>query len=95
MSYINCIGYVNYMSILLITRIVLFKSFKNFLWIIRVKDPNYKNKNIEIEHLSNLVKKKFFKVRNSLLESEKYFTELKEKDLKDRELKIKREINCF
>ena len=77
------------MSILLITRIVLFKSFKNFLWIIRVKDPNYKNKNIEIEHLSNLVKKQFLKVRNSLLESEKYFTELKEKDLKDRELKLK------
>ena len=77
MSYINCIGYVNYMSILLITRIILFKSFKNFLWIIRVKDPNYKNENTEIEYLNNMVKKQFLKVRNSLLESEKDFTELK------------------
>ena len=39
-----------------------------------------------------MVKKQFLKVRNSLLESEKDFTELKQKDLKDRELKIKREI---
>ena len=77
MSYINCIGYVNYMSILLITRIILFKSFKIFLWIIRVKDPNYKNENTEIEYLNNMVKKQFLKVRNSLLESEKDFTELK------------------
>ena len=77
MSYINCIGYVNYMSILLITRIILFKSFKNFLWILRVKDPNYKNENTEIEYLNNMVKKQFLKVRNSLLESEKDFTELK------------------
>ena len=60
-----------------------------------MKDPNYKNKNIEIEHLSNLVKKQFLKVRNSLLESEKYFTELKEKDLKDRELKLKEKYTVF
>ena len=32
------------------------------------------------------------KVKNSLLELEKYFIELRDKELKDREVKIKREI---
>ena len=42
-----------------------------------MKDPNYKNENTEIEYLNNMVKKQFLKVRNSLLESGKDFTELK------------------
>ena len=32
------------------------------------------------------------KVKNSLLELEKYFIELRDKELKDREVKLKREI---
>ena len=40
-------------------------------------------------------KKQFLKVRNSLLELEKYFIELKDKELKDREVKIKREIKIY
>ena len=40
-------------------------------------------------------KKQFLKVRNSLLELEKYFIELKDKELKDREAKIKREIKIY
>ena len=37
-------------------------------------------------------KNKFLKVRNCLLELEKDFTELKGRELKDREIKGKREI---
>ena len=37
-------------------------------------------------------KNQFLKVRNSFLELEKDFIRLKDRDLKDRELKIKREI---
>ena len=37
-------------------------------------------------------KNQFLNVKNSLLELEKYFIKLKDKELKDREVKIKREI---
>ena len=37
-------------------------------------------------------KNKFLKVKNSLLELEKYFIELKVLELEDRKVKIKREI---
>ena len=37
-------------------------------------------------------KNQFLKVKNSLLELEKDFIELKDRELRDRELKIKREI---
>ena len=37
-------------------------------------------------------KKQFLKVKNSLLELEKDFVELKDRELKDREVKIEREI---
>ena len=37
-------------------------------------------------------KNQFFKVNNSLLELEKDFIELKDRELEDREEKIKREI---
>ena len=37
-------------------------------------------------------KNQFLKVENSLLELEKIFIEYKESELKDREVKIKREI---
>ena len=53
---------------------------------------NYKSPNIERKYLKNMQKNQFLKVKNSLLESEKYFTELKDTELKDREVKIKRKI---
>ena len=37
-------------------------------------------------------KNQFLNVKNNLLELEKYFIKLKDKELKDREVKIKREI---
>ena len=53
---------------------------------------NYKNENIERKFLNNMRKNQFLKVKNSLLELEKYFLELKDRELKDRKVKIKREI---
>ena len=40
-------------------------------------------------------KNQFLKIKNSLLELEKDFTDVKDIELKDRELKIKREIELF
>ena len=37
-------------------------------------------------------KKQFLKVKNIILELGKYFIELKDREFKDREVKIKREI---
>ena len=48
---------------------------------------NYKNENIERKYLNNMGKNQFLKVKNSLLELEKYFLELK-----DIEVKIKKDI---
>ena len=52
---------------------------------VRTENPSYKNKNIERKYLNNMEKNQFLKIKNSLLELEKYFTEMKDKELKDRE----------
>ena len=52
----------------------------------------YENKKIERKYLNNIPKSKFWKVRINLLELEKDFIELKERELKDREGKTKWEI---
>ena len=52
-----------------------------------MKNPNYKNENIDGKYLNNMRRNQFLKIKNSLLELEKGFIELK-----DRELRIKREI---
>ena len=57
-----------------------------------MKNLNYKNKNIEQKSLKNIQKKQFLKVKNCLLELGKDFIELKDRGLKDREVKIIREI---
>ena len=59
---------------------------------IKTENPNYKNENIEGKYLNNIEKKQFLKVKNSILVLEKDFTGLKDRELKDREVKIKREI---
>ena len=58
---------------------------------IRVENLNYKNENIERKDLNSMQKDQFLKVNNSLLELEKYFIELKDRELKGREVKIKKE----
>ena len=57
-----------------------------------MENPNYKNKNIERNFLKVVPKNQFLKVKNDLLELEKDFIELKDRELKGREVKIKREI---
>ena len=57
-----------------------------------MENPNHKNENTEKKYLKILRMKQFLKVKNGLLELEKYFVELKDIELKDRELKIKGEI---
>ena len=50
------------------------------------------NENIERKLLKSICKNQFLKVKNSLLELEKDFIELKDRELKDREVNIKIEI---
>ena len=57
-----------------------------------MENPNYKNENIERKYLNNMRKNQFLKVKNSLLELEKDFIELKDRELTDKEAKIKRKI---
>ena len=38
-----------------------------------MENPNYKNENIERKNFKNIQKDQFLKVKNSLLELEKYF----------------------
>ena len=58
----------------------------------RMKNPNYKNKNIEEKYLNNMQKNQFLNVKNSLLELEKDFIELKDRVLKNTDVTIKGEI---
>ena len=52
----------------------------------------YKNENTEKKYLENMQNNQFLKVKNSLLELEKDFKELKDRELKDIEEIIKREL---
>ena len=59
------------------------------MWMhIRVVNLNYKNENIEKKYLKNLQKK----VRNCLLELGKDFIKFKDREFKDRVVKIKGEL---
>ena len=57
-----------------------------------MENLNYKNKNIEKKSLENMQKHQFLMVWNNLLELDKDFLELKETELNNRKVKIKREI---
>ena len=57
-----------------------------------MENLNCKNENIERKYLKNMRKNQFLNEKNNLLELEKGFIALKERELKDREVKIKREI---
>ena len=52
----------------------------------------YKNENSKRKLLKIMRKNQFLMVKNRFLELEKDFTELKDRELKDIEVKIKREI---
>ena len=57
-----------------------------------MENRSYKNENIVRKYLNIIGKNQFLKVKNGLLELGKYFIDLKDIELKDREIKIKREI---
>ena len=57
-----------------------------------MKNPSYKNENVERRYLNNVQNNHFLKVKDSLLELGKGFIEFKDRGLKGREVKIKREI---
>ena len=57
-----------------------------------MENLDHKNENVERKYLKNIQNNQFLKVKNSLLELEKYFMELKDIELKDRQEKIKREV---
>ena len=50
----------------------------------------YRNENIERKYLENMQNHQFSRLKSSLLELEKHFTELRDIELKDRKEKIKR-----
>ena len=53
---------------------------------------NYKNKNTERKYLKIMQKTQFLKFKNSLFEFERDFIDLEDIQLKDREIKVKVEI---
>ena len=55
-------------------------------------NQSYKNENIETIYLNIMQRNQFLKVKNNLLELEKDFIDLKDIELKDRVIKIKKEI---
>ena len=57
-----------------------------------MENRNYKNKNIEKKYLNNMQKSQFLKVKNNLVELEKRFIGLIDRELKDREVKNKKEM---
>ena len=57
-----------------------------------MENSNYKSENIETNYFDNMEKNQFLRVKNSLSELEKDFIEMKDRQLKDKEGKIKRDI---
>ena len=57
-----------------------------------MENLNYKKENIERKYLNKMQKNQFLKVKDSLLEIEKDFIELKDRELKEGVVKIKRQI---
>ena len=61
-----------------------------------MEHQDYKNESIEKRYLDNMQNKQFLKLKNSLLELEKYFTEWTDTELKDRkEEKLKKTERLF
>ena len=58
----------------------------------RLGNQNYKNKNTETKYLNNIRKSRTLKVKNSLLELKKDFKELRDRELRDIEIKIRKDF---
>ena len=57
-----------------------------------MEESDYKNENIETKYLNHMQKNQILKVKNSLLELEKDFIALKDREFKDREVETKTEL---
>ena len=57
-----------------------------------MENQDNKNEDNEKKYLEKMRNNQFLKVKNNLLELEKYFMELKDTELKDRKEKMKREV---
>ena len=57
-----------------------------------MENSNYKRENIETNYFDNMEENQFLRVKNSLSELEKDFIEMKDRQLKDKEGKNKRDI---
>ena len=68
------------------------KLSRIFSEYIRMENWDYKNENNEKNYLENMQNNEFLKVKNSLLELEKGFTELKDIELQYWKEKNKQEI---
>ena len=53
-----------------------------------MENRNYKNENIERKYFKTVLKNHFLKAKNSIFKLEKGFIELKDTELKNREIKI-------
>ena len=58
----------------------------------RLGHQNYKNENTETKYLNNIRKSRTLKVKNSLLELKKDFKELRDRELRDIEIKIRKDF---
>ena len=57
-----------------------------------MENSNYKSENIETNYFDNMEENQFLTVKNSLSELEKDFIEMKDRQLKDKAGKNKRDI---
>ena len=57
-----------------------------------LRHQNYKNENAETKYLNNIQKGKILKVKSNLWELGKDFKELRHRELKDRKINFRREI---
>ena len=57
-----------------------------------LRQQSYKNERTEMKYLSNIWKDRILKIKNSFSELEKNSKELKDRELKAREIKIGKEI---
>ena len=60
--------------------------------MVNLKHSNCKNESIEAKYLNNVRKDRSLKVKNCLLQWENDFIELKDREIKDIEIKVKSEI---
>ena len=66
--------------------------FEQFIRMNHSSHQNYKNDYTEMEYQIIYIKPRTLKVKNSLSELKKDFKELKDRELRDKETKIKKEM---